>query len=37
VLRYGNAAATFIILNKTSGATESITNANWRLVIRSWA
>jgi hypothetical protein len=34
-VRYGAAAATFTILNKTTGADANITNANWRA--RFWA
>lgn len=35
VARYGSAA--IYVLNKTTGAYNAITTANWRLVIRAWA
>lgn len=37
VVRYGSAAATFTVLNKTTGVAAAITNANWRMVVRAWA
>ena len=30
-IRYGSAAATFSVINKTTGASISITNANWKV------
>lgn len=40
-VRYGNAAGSggtvFQLPNKTTGARVSLTNANWRLVVRAWA
>lgn len=35
--RYGNAAATFFLVHKTTGAVTNLTNANWRFVVRAWA
>ncbi|TIM06657.1 hypothetical protein [Mesorhizobium sp.] len=35
-IRYGNFATAFEILNKTTGAGDAATNANWRLVVRAW-
>lgn len=37
VCRYGNSANVFFYLNKTTGSTASLVNANWRLVVRAWA
>lgn len=36
-IRYGSAASTYDIIRKDTGVTASITNANWKLVIRAWA
>lgn len=36
-VRYSNAATTFNILNKTTGAAFGITNGNWNLIARAWA
>lgn len=33
-VRFGNAANTYSILNKTTGANANITNANWRFIIK---
>lgn len=35
-IRYGSFATAFELLNKTTGANEAATNANWRLVVRAW-
>lgn len=35
-IRYANNANTYDMINKTTGAVASITNANWRLRIRAW-
>ena len=35
--RYGNASSAFFALNKSTGATSNLTNANWRLIVRAWA
>ncbi len=35
-VRYYSNASTFSIVNKTTGGTFDITNANWRLVVRAW-
>ena len=37
VCRYGSAASTFIGLNKTTGASISLTNTNFRLILRAWS
>lgn len=37
VVRYGAAAATFTVLNKTTGVAAAITNANWRMIVRAFA
>jgi hypothetical protein len=36
-VRYGDQPGTFQIFNKTSGTAFTITNANWRLIVRAWA
>lgn len=36
-VRYGSGASVFIGLNKTTGAVTTLTNANWRLIVRAWA
>lgn len=36
-VRFGSASTPFIILHKTNGSVQTITNANWRLVVRAWA
>ncbi|WP_287323717.1 hypothetical protein [Mesorhizobium sp.] len=36
-IRYGSFATAFELLNKTTGANEAATNANWALVARAWA
>lgn len=36
-VRFGSDASAFNLVNKTSGATFGITNANWQLVVRAWA
>jgi hypothetical protein len=36
-IRYGAAAAVFDVLTKTTGSGVSLTNANWRLIVRAWA
>jgi len=33
----GSGGNVFLLLNKTTGAVASATNANWRLVLRAWA
>lgn len=35
--RYVNVASPFSYPNKTTGALTTLTNANWRLVVRAWA
>lgn len=35
-IRYGSAATTFVLPNKSTGVASAATNANWRLVIRAW-
>lgn len=37
VIRYGAAATSFLGVNKTTGNTEVLTNANWRLIMRAYA
>lgn len=37
VIRYGSAAATFSIINKTTGAVGSITNSSWKMIVRAYA
>lgn len=37
VIRYGSDAAAFQIPHATTGATTSLTNANWNFVVRAWA
>lgn len=37
VIRYGAAATSFLGVNKTTGNTEVLTNANWRLIMRAFA
>ena len=38
VIRFGsNAVASFLALNKTTGASVALTNANWRLIVRAYA
>lgn len=34
-IRYGSAAATFIVVNKTDGTVESATNASWKMRLRA--
>ncbi|RUV12408.1 MULTISPECIES: hypothetical protein [unclassified Mesorhizobium] len=36
-IRYGSSSAVFYTNNKTSGVSVSLTNANWRFVVRAWA
>jgi hypothetical protein len=36
-IRYGNDASVFSATNKTTGVYQSLTNANWRFVVRAWA
>lgn len=36
-IRFGNAAATFSILNKGTGSTGAIDNSKWTMVIKAWA
>lgn len=36
-LRFGTLNTTFMILHKTTGVANGITNSNWRLVVRAWA
>lgn len=36
-IRYGNTAVIFRVINKTTGALASATNANWAMVVRAWA
>jgi len=36
-IRLGSSASAFEINNKTTGATQAITNANWRLRISAWS
>lgn len=36
VIRYYSAASTFALVNKTTGATLDIVNANWAFVVRAW-
>lgn len=35
-VRYGSSATVFVLVNKTTGATGNITNANWRLRLYAW-
>jgi hypothetical protein len=35
--RFGNTANTFFVLHKTTGTVTAITQANWALVVASWA
>lgn len=35
-IRFGSAATTFSTINKGSGATANLTNANWRAIWRAW-
>ena len=37
VCRYGNTGTTFFLIHKTTGVASSLTNANWRLIVRAWA
>lgn len=36
-IRYGSAANTFNVNNKTTGASFAITNANWAAIFKAWA
>ena len=36
-LRFGSQATAFLLTNKTTGAANSATNANWKLIVRAWA
>ncbi len=36
-IRFGNASPVFAAANFTTGAQVSLTNANWKLVVRAWA
>jgi hypothetical protein len=36
-VRYGSAANTFVVTNKTTGGGSLITNANWRTIFKAWA
>ena len=36
-IRFGNQTSTFTITDKTTGASQGITNANWKLIVRAWA
>ena len=35
-IRIGDAVSSFTILDKTTGAAGSPTNANWKLIVRAW-
>lgn len=35
-IKYANAANTFAVIRKDTGGTNSITNVNWKLVVRAW-
>ena len=35
-IRYGSQNPTFLQVNKTTGSTVGLTNANWRLILRSF-
>lgn len=37
LVRYAPRSGTFFILDKSTGALSSITNANWKLILRAWA
>lgn len=37
VYRYAAAASPLSYVDKTTGAVNSLTNANWRMVVRAWA
>lgn len=36
-IRYGSAANTFNVNNKTTGASAAITNASWAMIVKAWA
>jgi len=36
IIQYGSSSQPIEILNKTTGVTEFVTNANWKLVARAW-
>lgn len=36
-IRYGSDANTFSIIQKGTGGVQSITNANWKLILKAWA
>lgn len=36
-IRYVSSASAFQVINKTTGASAQVTNANWRLVVRAYA
>lgn len=35
-IRFGSATNTFMVLNKSSGGRESITNSNWAIIFKAW-
>ena len=36
-IRFGGAASSFDVLDKSSGAAAALTNANWKLRVKAWA
>jgi len=36
-IRFGSSATTFYLLDKTTGAIQATTNANWKLIVRAYA
>ena len=37
LVRFGSASNTFQVRDKTTGAAGSITNGNWKLIVKAWA
>ena len=37
VVRYANSSSVFYVLDKSTGNLNSLTNANWALIVRAWA
>lgn len=35
-IRYGSSGVVFVVNNKTTGSTVSLTNANWNVIFRAW-